>query len=127
MPISGGVVHLPTVGTLNMSSAATGTAELSVTPGSIEVRSGGDRLVVTPNAVEPAQPGWQAARWLDLDGHTIVLEDLDPYRHSHDWKAEGRLRPDRVEEWRRTLESSWRAIQRDAPAQLAGLRVGLTR
>jgi uncharacterized protein len=123
VPVEGGSVHLPTIGTLTLPDPASRTAEVTVEPPSMIVQCGTKRLTVEPDA--PAQPLWQPARWITVDGLTILLEDLDPNRDCHEWKAAGRLPDDRAEAWRRSFAQAWHTVTDEAPAQVPTLRVGL--
>jgi uncharacterized protein len=135
VPVTGGVLHLPTVGTMTLPGLAAGSAELTISDASITLRRGGDEVSIDVDgalaphggdgAVPADQPGWQPARWIAGEEITILLEDLDPYRDCHDWKADGRLAAGDVLQWWRSLTGAWRVVQRDAPSQVESMRIGL--
>jgi uncharacterized protein len=123
VPVEGGAVHLPTVGTVTLPGPASGTAEVIVEPSTIDVQCGDERITVRPDA--PDQPHWQPSRWIAVDGLTILLEDLDPNRDCHEWKAAGRLPADRAAAWRDSFAAAWPIVTDEAPAQVPALRSAL--
>jgi uncharacterized protein len=123
VPVDGGAVHLPSVGTATVPGPGSGIAELTVEPGTIIVQCGGQRVTIDLAAGE--QPMWQPSRWIDLQDISVQLEDLDPNRDCHDWKAAGRLPVERVEAWRQSLAAAWQIVREEAPFQLPALRLGL--
>ncbi|WP_433533124.1 aKG-HExxH-type peptide beta-hydroxylase [Micromonospora sp. CA-263727] len=82
-------------------------------------------MLVPPAGTAPPPASWLPLRRVELDGGQLLVEDLDPYRDCHEWPVAGRLDPARLASWQRSLVAAWARIRRDAPGQVAGLRVGL--
>jgi uncharacterized protein len=124
VPVSGGRVHLPTLGTLVAPGLATDLADVRIQPDSFTVRAGDGAVTVVPG--RPADgTGWRPVRRIATDGLDLLLDDADPYRDCHDWPVEDPLTTDRADDWQRTVVAAWRAIRDEAPAQAVGLRQGL--
>ncbi|WP_063819176.1 FxsB family cyclophane-forming radical SAM/SPASM peptide maturase [Herbidospora cretacea] len=107
--VKDGAIHLPTVGTLVTDR----------TDGSIEIDGGQVRLL-------DGDREWRPVRTLTSGGHTVVLEDADPYRDCHQWPVAGRLSSDELARWQESFDAAWRLIEADYPEYLPGLRAGLT-
>ncbi|WP_328814370.1 FxsB family cyclophane-forming radical SAM/SPASM peptide maturase [Nonomuraea cypriaca] len=104
-----GAAYLPTVGTLR------GLDGDSVT---LVVRAG--RIVADAGAE------WQPVRTLASGDYSVVLEDSDPHRDSHQWPAAGRLDEAVVAAWQASFEQAWRLIEKEYPQYAPGLRGGLS-
>jgi uncharacterized protein len=128
VPIRAGVVTLPSVGAATLRHPVTGTGELRVTPDGCAVHHGDAVLRVSfGTGREPVAEGgvWQPSRWLAPGGTAILLEDLDPHRDCHDWKAAERLPRGLLAHWERSLAGAWRVVEADAPDQAEAVRAGL--
>jgi uncharacterized protein len=133
--VDDGVVHLPSVGTLRLSSPVTGVAELTVAEHRVGLRLDGARWEASTAVagldaaggagVIRGNAAWLPSRWISVDGLEVLVEDLDPYRHCHDWKVAERLSAEEFLVWRSAVSSAWRAVERDVPARAAPMRLGL--
>ncbi|HEX6871122.1 MAG TPA: FxsB family cyclophane-forming radical SAM/SPASM peptide maturase [Micromonosporaceae bacterium] len=118
VPVADGVIHLPSLGSVTVPGRPSGQANLTISAGTLTVEAGGAPITIELTG----HPNWQPARWISVDGISVLLEDLDPYRDCHDWKAEGRLPENQVRGWQAMVEAAWRTIGEDAPAQIPALR-----
>ncbi|WP_238008255.1 FxsB family cyclophane-forming radical SAM/SPASM peptide maturase [Dactylosporangium sp. AC04546] len=123
VPVQRGVLHLPTVGTVYWPAPVDTTARLVSGPEGFTVR-GPDRTLEI-RLDRPAQPHWQPARWVELDGWRLRIEDGDPLRDCHQWPVAGRLGDDDDRAWRAGLAEAWRIIADEVPGYVPGLRHGL--
>ncbi len=123
VPVRGGVLHLPSVGTLYWPVPVTTTVRLVSGPGAFTVHGPGHTLAVRAGAEEP--PFWQPTRWVALDGWQLQLEDGDPLRDCHQWPVAGRLAGATALAWRDRLADAWRILLDEAPGYGPGLRHAL--
>ncbi|MGC5054220.1 FxsB family cyclophane-forming radical SAM/SPASM peptide maturase [Micromonospora sp. DT48] len=124
VPLRAGLVHLPGLGAQAIDAPGERRARLSVTGGGFTARAG--RSVVTvPPAGGSSPAGWVPVHQVELDGWTVSIDDLDPYRDCYQWPVTGRLDPAQLASWRGSLAAAWTRIERSAPGQVAGLRTGL--
>jgi uncharacterized protein len=68
---------------------------------------------------------WEAVRVLTRSPSPIRIEDVDPYRDSHQWPVSGRLDDEQAARWRRMFAAAWEIIARDHSTYLPGLTAGL--
>ncbi|GAA1736196.1 hypothetical protein GCM10009681_03410 [Luedemannella helvata] len=121
VPAWDGRVYLPTLGTLAVSRAA-GMVKMSIAEkGFVAYADGGVSAVP---AFDTTVPGWRPTRRVETAGLSIVIEDADPYR-KHKWPLEPPLDDQTGEAWRDAIIGAWDCIQREAPAYVPGLRLGL--
>jgi uncharacterized protein len=123
VPVSGGYVHLPTLGRLRVG--VTRTAEITAGGSDFQVRSPAGKWDIHLECAEP-QADWQPVRELRSGGFTVRLEDTDPYRDCHQYPAAPRLAEASAERWQQLFATAWRLLKSDYPAYAAGLRVGLS-
>ncbi|TMR12163.1 FxsB family radical SAM/SPASM domain protein [Nonomuraea turkmeniaca] len=109
--VAGGAVYLPTVGTLRGVDGETVT--LVAQQGRVTVMREG-------------APEWHAVRTVTCGDFSLVLEDADPYRDSHQWPAAGTLSDDEAAAWQDAFERAWLLIEKEYPQYADGLRSGLT-
>ncbi|MDH6141280.1 uncharacterized protein P3T35_003297 [Kitasatospora sp. GP30] len=123
VPVRGGAVQLPTLGRLLVGGS--GTAVLRGGAAAFTVRApGGAEFRVAHD--QPAGERWLPVRRVELPaGWTVALEDLDPYRDSHQWPAEQRLTAAALADWTGSLREAWELTQRDLPQYAAGIAAGL--
>jgi uncharacterized protein len=124
VPVTGGYVHLPTLGRLRVGDARTaaltvsGTAVFTVraTPGKwhVEVGAGG------------ADPDWEPVRLLRAGDFTVRLEDTDPFRDCYEWRPAGRLTTAEATAWQAQFEEAWSLIERTYASYARGIAAGLT-
>jgi uncharacterized protein len=102
VPVRGGLVYLPTLGTYQV----------------------GDRSAVTVAdlAGHPRHP----VRTLHAGGITVTLEDSDPYRDCHDWPAAPPLTDGDAARWQEMFAAAWQLIERDHAEYAPGLAAGLS-
>ncbi|MFE9424527.1 FxsB family cyclophane-forming radical SAM/SPASM peptide maturase [Kitasatospora sp. NPDC006697] len=123
VPVRGGELQLPTLGRLLVGGS--GEAVLRGGPAGFAVRApGGAAFEVAFD--QPGDERWLPVRRVELPGWTVALEDLDPYRDSHQWPAEQRLTEAALADWSGALREAWELAQRDLPAYAAGIAAGLS-
>jgi len=117
-----GRLHLPTLGTFTPPGDVGAVVVTAAAQGFL-VRWDGGAAEVADLAAD--SPGWQPTRSIATHGFRITLEDDDPYRDCHVIPAVPRLSPAEFAGWSVTLTAALDSLDRDAPAQVAGLRAGL--
>lgn len=122
LPVHGGTVFLPTVGSVAVPPASA-TAAITVAAGGFQLRCGA-QVVTVPDRVYARRPGWRPAYWFREAGWEVLIEDADPHREHHQWATSVRLDPAETSRWHAELSATWRAISRDAPDYADGLRTG---
>ena len=123
VPVTGGHVHLPTLGRLRVGDAATATLAVQLT-GAFEVHASG-KWHVEPGAAEQ-DPDWEPVRELRAGDFAVRLEDTDPYRDCHQWPVTPRLTTAEVAAWQAQFEEAWRLIESGYPQYAAGVAAGLS-
>lgn len=118
-----GTIFLPTLGTVRLADGGATRAQLSLGHRGFTVLAGEEKLTVDLTAVPT--PWWQPVRRVVSDGLDVPIEDGDPYRDCHDWAIERPLDAQECAAWQRQITLAWRLIEREAPAQVGGLRAGL--
>jgi uncharacterized protein len=144
IPVLDGAVHLPTLGRLAVGpdgrspDAEPATAAVDVTAGTVTVRvrdgcwsvATADLLADGPGSAAITGPGgsaeWQPVRMLRAPGLCVALEDTDPYRDCHQWRAAPRLTDAEFTRWQEHFSSAWEEIERDHASYAAALGAGLT-
>jgi uncharacterized protein len=123
VPVSGGYVHLPTLGRLPVGAAQ--TAEITIGGSDFQVRTAAGKwdVHVTDDAPEA---DWEPVRELRSGTFTVSLEDTDPYRDCHQWPVTPRLAEADVARWQELFAVAWPLIESDYPAYAGGLRAGLS-
>jgi uncharacterized protein len=124
VPVTGGYVHLPTLGRLRVGGAATATLAARG-EGAFEVRAPSGKWHIEPGAGEP-DPDWQPVRELRAGEFAVRLEDTDPYRDCHQWPVGGRLTADAAAAWQAQFEEAWRLIEQTYPRYAPGVAAGLS-
>ncbi|MGW3231384.1 FxsB family cyclophane-forming radical SAM/SPASM peptide maturase [Kitasatospora sp. NPDC001095] len=115
VPVRGGRLHLPTLGGL-----AVPDGEAVVTG-----RADGFQVRASDGSVHTVldEPRWRIRL---ADGWTVVLEDTDPLRDSHDHPVADRLSESELLDWTGALREAWELLGRDLPGYAEGIRAGLT-
>jgi uncharacterized protein len=142
VPVTGGAVHLPTLGRLTVDMREPGRAPreaVFATDGkTASIRIGRDCWELTHAVLLSGEPftavsfgaggaaGWQPVRTLTATGLTVMLEDTDPYRDCHQWPAADRLTDAEVTRWQQCFADAWSEIERHFPAYAPAIAVGLT-
>jgi uncharacterized protein len=105
VPIVGGIVMLPTLGT----AAADGrTATVRVTSGGrAEVASSGTRTVVRVGVDQEEEPGWLPLRRFSFGTRSVLIDDLDPYRMPALATLAPRLSNTEADQWTVMLREAW--------------------
>ncbi len=121
VPVSGGYVHLPTLGRLPVGAAQ--TAEITIGGSDFQVRTGAGKwdVHVTDDAPEA---DWEPVRELRSGTFAVSLEDTDPYRDCHQWPVTPRLAEADVARWQELFAAAWPLIESEYPAYAAGLAGG---
>lgn len=133
LPVSDGVVHLPSMGRLLLHGADRRLRELPV------LVDGEGRLRRTDNGVvclrpgadgEPGGAGWRPARRirtgagrLSLD---VLVEDADPCRDDHRWAVVPPLHDGEYRCWSSQLSLAWELLARRHRLHAYGMSRGLT-
>jgi uncharacterized protein len=99
---AGPLIHLPTLGTLVREESADGRPMIEVRAGRIDEAT-------------PSAEAWHSSTWIDIGGYILLLEDLDPYRHSYGYAATERLSESALSQWRDVLQASLDLLDRWAP------------
>jgi uncharacterized protein len=109
VPVSDGAVFVPTVGRYEVPGASETTVEIRA--GEVTV----DRAV----AVRPV-------RRLEVGGHTLMVEDLDPVRDCHPRPAAGRLTDEQAGHWQAMFGAAWDIVATRCPEYLPTLTFALS-
>jgi uncharacterized protein len=123
VPVTGGYVHLPTLGRLLVGDAAKATLASDGTDG-FDVRAASGKWHVDSSA--QSDPEWQPVRELRAGAFTVRLEDTDPYRDCHQWPVTGRLTNAEAAAWQTRFEEAWQLIEQAYPQYAPGIAAGLT-
>jgi uncharacterized protein len=156
IPVVNGAVHLPTLGRLVTGgsgaagrgaglggaagpvSAGLGEAAVSVAGDAVTIVAGGSRWELATAALLAGEPGsaavqedegpgdWQPVRRLRAPGISVALEDTDPYRDCHQWRAARRLTDDEFARWQGSFGAAWQEIRRHHLAHAPALATGLS-
>ncbi len=139
IPVRDDAVHLPTLGRLVIGPEETGqTASVDVAGGLVAVRLGPSRWTLAStdlvNGVAgpaAAADGGRAASWeplrrLSAPGIRVAVDDTDPYRDCHQWRAAPRLTDSEFARWQRQFRAAWQEIECRHGAYAPALAVGLT-
>jgi uncharacterized protein len=140
-------IHLPTLGRMAIGpggaerdgASESETASVVVADGTVAIRvkdshwnmAVSDLLANRPHPAAVAagdrSAEWQPMRMLRAPGIDVAVEDTDPYRDCHQWRAAPRLTDSEFAQWQRRFEEAWHEISyrhpRYAPALAAGLSV----
>lgn len=112
VPVTDGVVVLPSLGTADASGRTAVVATKAA-----EVRSG-DRCV----RMRQGAPGWQGLRAVTTGALRVLIDDLDPFRMpAADGAPTGRLRPPQVDELGASLRAAWAVLSPDSAAEVAAI------
>jgi uncharacterized protein len=150
VPVLAGAVHLPGLGRLIIAAESSHRAEwaaLVVNDRAVSIEVGEarwtlDRAVLLEvddchfeaqgpadllDAAHDSSAEWQRVRILEAPGVRVALEDTDPYRDCHHWRAAPRLSDSEFKIWQAHFTLAWHEIQtshsRYAPAIAAGLQM----
>ncbi|MEU8420854.1 FxsB family cyclophane-forming radical SAM/SPASM peptide maturase [Micromonospora sp. NPDC048835] len=124
VPVRADTIMVPTLGSLALPGLGE-SAEVTVRPGALQVRSGSVEQTVLLDPTAPPSPGWQPARDVAVPGGRLLVEDADPYRDCYGQPVHPRLELPAARELGRTLAEAWRVVRRDVPAHAAALDGGL--
>ena len=124
VPVTGGYVHLPTLGRLRVARAGASVATATVAArgeGAFEVRAPSGKW-----HIDGPDPDWEPVRELRAGRFAVRLEDTDPYRDCHQWPVAGRLTSDEADAWQAQFEEAWLLIERAYPRYAEGVATGLS-
>jgi uncharacterized protein len=124
VPVTGGYVHLPTLGRLRVGGGVAATLAAQG-EGAFEVRAASGKWHIGPGAMEP-DLDWEPVRELRAGGFAVRLEDTDPYRDCHQWPVAGRLTAQEWAAWQGQFEEAWQLIELAYPDYAAGVAAGLS-
>ncbi|UJV42309.1 FxsB family cyclophane-forming radical SAM/SPASM peptide maturase [Streptomyces sp. AMCC400023] len=122
VPVHGGLLRLPTLGTLTVDAGAERALVRTDVDG-CTVHVGDRTYAIAPSGT--ADPAWRGSRRFELDGWSVTLEDTDPWRDCHGHPAQPRLTEGEAEAWRADLTEAWAWIRRELPAYAPGIAAGL--
>jgi uncharacterized protein len=122
VPVSGGYLHLPTLGRLRVGDTAT-AALTTIGADAFQVRTASGQWHVEPGA---QGPDWDPTRQLRAGDFVVRLEDTDPYRDCHQWPAAPRLTAAEAAAWQATFEEAWRLIEDSYPQYAPAIAAGLS-
>ena len=125
VPVRNGFLHLPTLGRLAVPLATVSSVVVATGADWFAARLPEGERTVKLNSPE-AQHGWEPVRVLRAAGSAVRLEDTDPYRDCHQWRAAQRVPEAEVSQWHLLYQQSWDLIAREFPQYLPGLATGLT-
>lgn len=129
VPVTGGYVHLPTLGRLRVGDAATAMLATDGT-GAFDVRTAAGEWRVAPANTVPANTvpdsDWQPVRELRAGDFAVRLEDTDPYRDCHQWPVAARLTEAEAAAWQVRFEEAWQLIEQEYPQYAPGIAAGLS-
>ena len=141
IPVTGGAVHLPTLGRLVAGAVEPGPdphQALVVTNGNTaSIRIGEDCWEITHAGLLSGEPAtlvglaggaadWQPVRRLTAPGFSLALEDTDPYRDCHRWPPAARLTDTEMAHWQRCFAEGWQRMRHDFPGHAPAIEAGLT-
>jgi uncharacterized protein len=146
IPVIDAAVHLPTMGRLAIgpvkparpTGAEPELAAVAWTGNEVVIRVGESRwhmaiadvLAREPSAAVVAGNGrfaeWQPVRVLRAGRISVALEDTDPYRDCHQWRAAPRLTDFEFDRWQRHFQDAWRHIEDEHPAYASALAAGFS-
>jgi uncharacterized protein len=109
VPVTDGAVFLPTVGRYEVPGASETT---------VEIRDG-EITVERAAAVH-------RVRRLEVGGHPLMVEDLDPVRDCHGRPAAGRLTDEQAGHWQAVFGAAWDIIAERCPEYLPTLTGALS-
>jgi uncharacterized protein len=124
-----GTVTLPGLGRAVLARTGLGTAEVEGSTEAFVVRRGEEELKVVAGA--PHDRRWQPVRELTPPperpgaASALVLDDVDPWRDSHQRPAVPRLSAGEAEAWRRAMDGVRELLRQAAPERAAELAAGL--
>jgi HEXXH motif-containing protein len=128
VPVRQGAAMLPTLGYVRLRVRdAWETAAVTVTAQG-DVRCAGRYATVTIG--EQQSPGWTRHTVLRAQaggtGWSVLLDDIDPYRHVLRPTRPARLTTAAIRRWESTVADAWSLLVTEHPEQAGGLRAGLS-
>ncbi|MEW9550027.1 FxsB family cyclophane-forming radical SAM/SPASM peptide maturase [Nonomuraea sp. NPDC050783] len=108
--VTDGVAYLPTMGAVRRLDGESATLTVSA------------RRITADGRTRLLEP----VRRLSSGDFSVVLEDADPHRDSHQWRAAPALDDTAAKAWQVSFEQAWRLIEREYPQYADGLRAGLS-
>ncbi|MFC6082730.1 FxsB family cyclophane-forming radical SAM/SPASM peptide maturase [Sphaerisporangium aureirubrum] len=116
VPVSGGLVHLPTLGRMRVGDVTSALVETA--DGVFEVGAAGRRH-------SQASANWEPLRVLVADGISLPLDDVDPHRACYEAPVSDRLTEDEFARWQWLFGVAWELLRNKYPDQAAAVRAGL--
>ena len=146
VPVIDEAIHFPTLGRLAIGPDGAPqdgcgepeVASVVVADATVTIRVRGSRWerAVSGLLTDQAQPdpvakadgraAWQPVRMLRAPGIDLTVEDTDPYRDCHQWRAAPRLTDAEFAEWQRCFGKAWEEISQHHPAYRPALAAGLS-
>jgi uncharacterized protein len=124
VPVTGGYVHLPTLGRLRVGNIAVATLAANGV-GAFEVRAASGKWHVEPGTGEQ-DLGWEPVRELRAGDFVVRIEDTDPYRDCHQWPVAPRLTAAQAIAWQAQFAEAWGLIEGSYPQYAPGIAAGLS-
>ncbi|MBK3578273.1 HEXXH motif domain-containing protein [Streptomyces sp. MBT65] len=117
VPVRDGWAVLPCLGGTRVRATASpwGSVDVVATAGTVKV-----------GPVAVGADGWHWLRELRADGHTLLLDDIDPYRGLREPRSPEPVDPATAARWGELFAEAWKLLDHDDPeaagAAAAGLR-----
>ncbi|MEV6347540.1 HEXXH motif domain-containing protein [Actinoplanes sp. NPDC051851] len=118
LPVLGGSLHFPTLGTVSVPGAETGSVAV------VRVDSG-LHIDVAGTTVDEAGSRWDPVRALTAQGIRLLVDDRDPCRDSFDVPPCGPLPDAEFARWQTAFREAWSLLRRHVPAMAAQVGGGL--
>lgn len=112
VPARHGIVALPTLGAIRVEPGVSEVL-LVAAEGKAGIRGS------TPSS-------WMPAHRVHVDGRSMLLDDIDPYRDCYEVPVAARLDPEAADRWQRRLGGALRHVAEETPDYLAGIRTLLS-
>jgi uncharacterized protein len=118
VPTLRGAACVPGLG--SAAGLGEGWARVSGGPNGVRFEGAGGAVV------ELGGPGWQPRRAVPLGaGHTVAIEDQDPYRNCYDYRPLPHLGEAQARHFGKLLQDAWLLIERDHPRHAVAIRHGV--
>jgi uncharacterized protein len=127
IPVRDGEACLSGLGVAIVPGAQTAT--VTAVDGRLKISGGGTVVEVPASSLEPG-PGWLPVRRLAggsgaVTPISLMLDDLDPYRHGHHAPPAARLDDAELGRWRTEFADAWRLLDVHVPDRAVELAAGL--
>jgi len=123
-----GLVALPVLGALTVPLPHGARVRIEAASGALTVTEKGLSVDIRP-AGEAESAGWLPLRWLAASngelGHSVAVDDLDPYCGDRYGLPAGRIPDGQFKRWQTLFAHAWDLLTRYVPERADELRTGL--